>query len=463
MQKLLKSPEYFAKYLVAAMLLAVPLYQKFPLISVPGTYVSIRLEDFLLLVALFVVLRVNFFTIRSFFTNKINRSILLFLFVGGVSLLSAIFVTQTVQPAIGLLHLLRRVEYFIPFFLGVYVIKQSRGNSEFFVKVLIVAVFIIFVYGVGQKYLSWPAIATQNAEYSQGIALRYMQTGHLSSTFAGHYDLATFLVLILPIFVGVLSVIKQRKTKMVLYAALVCGIWLIAQSVSRISVVSYLLAISVTLALLRHYRQLVYAVVLSVVLFSMSSNLVARYARIIDVTGQRINQARELLNMDMFQSPRIIWAAEDVAGAPVRKKSKQSEPIPEPIFEDRSTSIRLNVEWPRAIRAFTKNPILGTGYSSITLATDNDYLRILGELGILGFLSFALIFVRIGKTVFARFLLAGGLRGIDRGLVAGYAGAVTGVLTNAVFIDVFEASKFAIIFWLVTGFVIGMVQRRTNE
>jgi len=65
----------------------------------------------------------------------------------------------------------------------------------------------------------------------------------------------------------------------------------------------------------------------------------------------------------------------------------------------RSTDIRLKVEWPRAIKAFLKNPLLGTGYSSITLATDNDYLRMLGETGILGTLAFLAIILEITRIV----------------------------------------------------------------
>src|SRR3990167_10675400 len=53
-----------------------------------------------------------------------------------------------------------------------------------------------------------------------------------------------------------------------------------------------------------------------------------------------------------------------------------------PVAEDRSFNIRLKAEWPRAIRAFLKNPVLGTGYSSVGLAVDNDYLRSLAESGI---------------------------------------------------------------------------------
>ena len=46
------------KYLVAAIIVIIPLYPKFPFIRIPGTYVSIRFEDFLLATtALFVFVK----------------------------------------------------------------------------------------------------------------------------------------------------------------------------------------------------------------------------------------------------------------------------------------------------------------------------------------------------------------------------------------------------------------------
>ncbi len=134
-----------------------------------------------------------------------------------------------------------------------------------------------------------------------------------------------------------------------------------------------------------------------------------------------------------------------------------------PVFEDRSSSIRLNVEWPRAIRAFTKNPLLGTGYSSITLATDNDYLRLLGEAGALGFLAFSLIFIRIGNLTLANFPIHKNFSGVEQAFIAGIAGSIPGVLLNAVFIDVFEASKFAILFWLLMGMFVALLKYKHNE
>jgi O-antigen ligase len=135
-------------------------------------------------------------------------------------------------------------------------------------------------------------------------------------------------------------------------------------------------------------------------------------------------------------------------------------PTPQPVSEDRSSSIRLNVEWPRAVRALAKNPILGTGYSSITLATDNDYLRALGEVGILGFVAFSIIFLRLIKLLLSKLKKLGTVDDIQKCFVAGTTGGLVGVVINASFIDVFEASKFAIIFWLFLGFLAGALRRK---
>jgi hypothetical protein len=127
-----------------------------------------------------------------------------------------------------------------------------------------------------------------------------------------------------------------------------------------------------------------------------------------------------------------------------------SEPVePTELAVSRSTDIRLKVEWPRALRAFAKNPFLGTGYSSITLATDNDYLRTLGETGALGTLAFLLIFAEISRRIFL--FLKRAEPGFDRTMVLGICGAAMGFLMNAIFIDVFEASKVAFIFWILMG------------
>lgn len=457
MRKLLKSSET-TKYLVAAILLAVPLYPKFPFIRVPGTFVSIRLEDFLLAAVLGVLIFRLLPKIKQFLENKINQAIFLSLSIGFLSLVTAILVTKTVEPHIGFLHWLRRIEYFVPFFIGFLAIKEKKENLEFYLKVLMISVILAFIYGLGQKYFEWPVIITQNLEYSKGIALRWIPGSHINSTFAGHYDLATFLVMVLPVYICLFFLLKGLRTRMMIFAVFFAGLWLLGNSGSRVSVISYLGASTLGLILIKKYKAIPLAIILSLVFFSLSSNLMARYSQIIEVTGKKI-----LKMNNVFFKQEVVYAAEEPIGLPKRREAPEPTPTPPPVFEDRSTSIRLNVEWPRAIRAFSKNPFLGTGYSSITLATDNDYLRLLGEVGTLGFLAFFLIFFRIGKSVSKAFPLTKKYKRVELGFLAGMIGSFPGLLLNAVFIDIFEASKFAIIFWLLMGLAVGLVSLKRNE
>ncbi len=460
MLKLFKLPDKLVKYSIALLLLAIPLYPKFPFARISGTYVSIRLEDFLLLLVAIILLVKYFPRFVSVFKGGVERSVILYLGVGLVSLISGIFLTQTVQPHIGLLHWIRRIEYFIPFFLGLMYFKDNKPKSlDFFIKVLIVGVTMIFLYGLGQKYLSWPVIITQNSEYSKGVALRWIPGSHINSTFAGHYDLSSYLVLILPLFVALFFLLEGLWAKITLSGVIFFGLWLLANAVSRISVVSYLLASSLSLFLLKKYKEIPLVLIASLLIFSFSSNLIARYTQIIEVMYQKTKQNLKI-NYDLHG---LNVYAQDNVEVPKRRETSKSVSKPLSIFEDRSTSIRLNVEWPRAIRAFSKNPILGTGYSSITLATDNDFLRLLGEVGIIGFSVFILIFFNIAKLAVGVLKNISKTSGIEKGFLISYIAALPAVMLNAFFIDIFEASKFAIIFWLITGIFVSLARNTIYE
>jgi hypothetical protein len=130
----------------------------------------------------------------------------------------------------------------------------------------------------------------------------------------------------------------------------------------------------------------------------------------------------------------------------------QNEPYPEvdaDVGVARSGEIRFNAEWPRAITAFRRNPLVGSGLGSITLATDNDYLRNLGESGLFGFISFFTIMLFfIFKTLP---LLFKKNKTIYNLLSIIFLGGLLTTLANAIFIDVFEASKTAYLFWIMMG------------
>src|SRR3990172_6481923 len=63
------------KYLTAAILLVIPLYPKFPLINIPGTYVSIRFEDFVIALGGLVLVKLIYSDYRNFFIKRSKNSI----------------------------------------------------------------------------------------------------------------------------------------------------------------------------------------------------------------------------------------------------------------------------------------------------------------------------------------------------------------------------------------------------
>lgn len=445
MQKLIKLFDNISKYVVTLLLIVIPLFPKFPAFRVEGTYVSIRLEDFVILgVLLFFSIHI-FINFNNLFKDSVVRSIILFLFVGLISLIVGIYLTQTLPLKIGLLHWLRRIEYMSLFVVGlIYVKTMFRNKKEeanyffgYLLKLLLLVNLIVFLYGISQRYFNLPVIITQNEEYSKGVALRWTPGAHINSTFAGHYDLASYLVLTIPLFVSAFFWFKDKYSKLVLGLSILFGFWLFSAAVSRISIVAFLMATTISLFLLKKYKEIVLIVFVSIIAFGFSPDLRTRYERIFDVVKQKIS------------SLVVVYADEGN------------------VNEDRSTSIRFNVEWPRALRAFYKNPLLGTGYSSITLATDNDYLRALGETGLLGLSAFLLIFISIFKRLFAFNFNKTEDGGIYSIFVASIVGSLVGILVTSIFIDIFEASKFALVFWLIMGMIIGEADNRlklkTNE
>lgn len=457
MQKLLNRLDSLQKYLIAAVIIAVSIYPKFPFIKIPTTYVAIRLEDVILL-----LLAINTFIlaiprVKKIFSGALEKSVILFLGVGLLSLFSAIFLTQTVSISIGLFHWARRVEYLIPLFaVLVSLEKNTKEKLNFYLSSIMLTVAIVLVYGLGQRFLDWPVIVTQNSEVAKGVALTWIPGSHINSTFAGHYDLASYLILIIPIFVNLIFLVKSKFQKIVLFILSLGGIWLMAASQSRISAVSFILAITLSMFLIKKAKWIPVFLLIALTVFASSPDLRARYNRVFEVGKARIQK--------LLIIPVKPAMAQEVEGIGTRVRSISPTPAPIEIFEDRSSSIRFVVEWPRAARAFYKNPLLGTGYSSISLATDNDYLRAIGEVGIIGFASFALLLFNLGKLLVKGIGELNSQGAIEKSIIAGFAGGFIGILVNAVFIDVFEASKLAIALWLVAGITVFLIRNaKTNK
>lgn len=449
--------------LIAILFAFIPLYPKFPLANVSGTFVAIRLEDLLIAVTIGVWVLYMFVSkgMRSFFDSTLNKAIILFFLVGVISIFSAVFLTHTVVLNLSIFHYLRRIEFILLLPAVFYAINSKRQIITILI-LLSVVLTGVNVYGLGQYYLDWPVISTTNSEFSKGLILRLTPGARVNSTFAGHYDLAVFLAMALVLLCSIFFAVKKRiKILIVLLTAL--SLIILIMTAARQSFVAAIIGTFLLLWITGKKKYIFAFFVLISLILVYPSQLRDRLVSTVTVNifhqGERYipqnydQKVRSRLNIPTlaFKTSSDSAAASSFA-SPSGKTATDITPG-EPVDATqlgvfRSFAIRLNLEWPRAINAFWKNPFLGTGYSSLGIATDNDFLRSMGETGLIGTWAFILLLVEIAKRIYRK------VKSADKFVKFFSVGVFCMLITfilNGLFIDVFEASKAASLFWMMMG------------
>ncbi|KKQ34697.1 MAG: O-antigen polymerase [Microgenomates group bacterium GW2011_GWA2_37_6] len=215
----------------------IPLYPKLPILDIKNTWVYIRAEDF---VVLFVLLSwlVLLFRKKITLRTPLTLPILIFWLIGGIATIHGILIifpkVANVFSNVAFLSFLRHIEYMSLFFIAYHGMKD-RKFLPFVIVTLVVTLFAVIVYGFGQKYLGLPAYLTMNEEFAKGIPIQLSALSRVPSTFAGHYDLAAYLVFIIPIMVSLFFGVKNWVVKIVLAAGGLLGFVLLFMTVSRVS------------------------------------------------------------------------------------------------------------------------------------------------------------------------------------------------------------------------------------
>lgn len=526
------------------LLLFIPLYPKIPLIDVKNTWVYVRIEDFVVLFALaiwFYLLIRKKITLRT----PLTIPIMAFWIIGALATIHGVVIIfpqiAGVFPNVALLAYLRHIEYLSLFFVAYAAVKDKKFVIAS-IWTIVIALIGVVIYGFGQKYLSFPAYLTMNEEYAKGIPILISPLNRISSTFAGHYDLAAYLVLVIPILVSLIFGFKNILIKIFLALCSLAGFALMLFTVSRISFFALIVSLFVTFMFYK--RKWVFAftpivLIIGAVFLSTHSSLLARFnntVKEVDVlvdasSGTPIGQVRfeprkylsdkvVLLeqnrvdnavidsNTPLYKYPAsdkvptvlkryllpkqiaLIQAVETSTGeslpqgsgyinlslSPVTKrltnffyeyppgKATNSASVKIVLGDflikrasayDLSFTTRFQGEWPNTLMAFTRNLFFGSGYGSVSLAVDNNFLRLLGETGLLGAFSFILIFIVLGVYI------KKGINDIEspviRSFILGFSAGAIGLAVNATLIDVFEASKIAFQLWIVVGIIVGAI------
>lgn len=311
----------------------------------------------------------------------------------------------------------------------------------------------------------------------------------IAIAFATSFILSNSFVVFIPIILIVLvwailffiffpKISPRVMTIILFFCALLC----LVQTASRSSFIAYAISASLMLLVLKKFRMTTVLIIVSIVLFIANKNLSQRFFETFQVRQFLVNELTgEIYVLQKIKKDKLPAGTKLMVKIPEKKarkssseeievkkdllrkieyklNKKESKKLKEAtisayqtvsgIAPDISFTTRLQVEWPRAINAFKKNPLLGSGPSSITESTDNDFLRWLGEFGILGFLLFIAILYKVVKTIYERMKSVGNSSFF---LYLGCIFGIFGLLINALYIDVFEASKVAYVFWFISG------------
>lgn len=528
--------------LTGFLIVMIPLYPKIPLAElIQGYIVRMRLEDLLVLFALFVWFVQLVRRKISLPKNLIGRTIFIYIGIGFVSVLSAIYLTHTVplEKAHILkiwLHWFRRIEYFSLFFVT-YSGIRSKKDLILLAKVAFATFVGVILYGIGQKYFYFPAFSTMNREFSKGVRLYLQPNSRLLSTFGGHYDLAGYLTLLLAFTLPAAWLSKESKPKAALYISSLIAYWCLVLTTSRTSFIGFLVGITVTSLLLVKskgwgwtLKRWLGAMFISFVVMFTFSNLLERFLQVLPnkETRDYILELQKVVNQPFVKEPQnsqtvaelpslfaflfkneklktivitdaeksqleLVASSSDMPPSTI-KPTVTLSPTPKPILpsdvsqesEDirkanakdsgrdytgpeysanalkygLSMAIRLDALWPQAIKGFMRNPLLGSGYSTLVKtnvgeftyaeSTDNDYLRMLGETGLMGTIAFLAVIYFVIKYAATLISSKDGLIVL---LSIGAIGATVSLLVTATYIDIFESSKVAYVYWMIAAMV----------
>lgn len=516
------------------LLVFIPLYPKKPLFDIVNTWVYIRAEDLVVFAVLAVwatLLIKRNITLKS----PLTMPIFLFWLAGALATFHGVLIifpeVADIFPNVAFLSYLRRIEYISMFFVA-YAAVKDRTYLPVISAVVTLTLVGVIGYGLGQRYLHFPAYLTMNEEFAKGVPIELSPLSRIPSTFGGHYDLAAYLVLVIPLVVSLLFGVRNRILKILLFMTAVGGFGLLFMTVSRVSFFALIGALFIVL-LFQKKKLVLFAIpiiaVLSIIFVSVTPALWNRFGstvKDVDVlidadTGYVIGHPKEVpaiyfkdkvvlqRNDDFLATasavatpsaaisytslPDYVWVVGsetlstgeslpqgsgyiNLSLSPVVRRighfflentNEQRVYITDGNFimkrvaaYDLSFTTRFQGEWPHAFAAFKRNIFFGSGYGSVSLAVDNNYLRLLGETGLLGFTAYLALFATIG--IYIKKILPHVSSPLSRSFIIGFAAGIVGLLINAFLIDVFEASKIAFYMWLLAGITMGLLHFYKN-
>ena len=402
-------------------------FPKVNIINLPGTYIGIRIEDVLALAFVIIYVIKENKKLKGLFTdNNMKKTLMFFgiyIFVCFVSTINGI-INEIIDIKMSLLYLLRKIEYFIFIFIGYDMVKKEK-DLKFIFNILNISIIIHFIIAVLQR------LNIVGGFINGGYLIH---TGRVFSTFNGPYEFATYFTLILPLYI--MRLLKSKKhIEKILYliftGMILIGIFLSQSRTSLILAIFEIISIpliknkSILLQFIKKKKLISSTVIIiSITVLIVAGSLILKTGRF------------KTLNLSsIMDTIKISWENKNF-----ERYKKEGFYLLGEENTDLSFKIRIN-KWMALIDGTMNHPIFGLGLSVTKEACDGNYIRILAESGILGFLAWLCLIISILKNTYKC--------EDDINFIANYDMII--LLLTAIFIDVFEASKIMMFYWLILG------------
>lgn len=507
MQKLIHWwDKYVLKFGILFLLIFIPLSPKIPFLpevfDIIHSWQYIRLDDIAVLL-ISIAFLVETIRRRISLTSPLSMPIALYWTLGAVSAIhSLLFIVGTVPNMFShlvVLYYLRRIEYMILFFIAFNGMKTKKDVHHYMIAFLI-AYCAITVYGLGQKIMPsyTPAFPTMSEEFAKGEPVILDTDSRVMSTFGGHYDLAAYLVFTLAIMGSLVLGLKDMAKKAGLALLSIAGLLLLLFTKSRVSFSAFIVAVVVLLICHKKKWLIVPLVVLGSLSLVFGGGLTERFGKTVRVEPvvYELPEEKPLATLEDFSRTHAEVGVSvtptpyeelplgsgfldapflERFGEPYEKEfidyseaTSSATPltprtylVKQTMVYDISLTTRIQGQWPRAIDALKRNFLFGSGFSALGAATDGNYFRMLGESGIAGTVSFLIIFVLFFLMV--RRYVAREKNQMFRSFAIGVCAGISGLFINAIFIDIFEASKIAYVLWMTIGAVTALAVIETKD
>lgn len=410
-----------------------------------GTSAGLRSDDILLLlnVILCIIGYKKFLSVYNTSTKGIIHIYLLYFLMVFFSFLIGLF-NDTWSISLAVFSVVRKIEYFSTFLIGYFYFVENKNFSTLYktLKKCIILLFLISILQVTNNLGSFTAGSYQSEIYYLNRA---------SGTFNAPYEFGHFLIMILPLFLYNIINKSNINKKLIEYVSFtIILILMILWTSSRTSIIIMLIELIVTLFKIKKTY-------VKVTLFGTIAVIGIIFILVGGVEISQLDRFDSLNINNMISSFIEEWNRRDfqyyidytISGGRISSIVNNSGDV--------STTIRF-FKWSGILDGLLNNPLyllFGFGYG-VTLVVDGNFIRMLGENGIIGLFIFIILLIKCYKD-------SNRLKSYDQGFVYFIKWIVIGLLIASVMIDIFEASKVMEPFWFFIGAMYSAIRFLDNK